>query len=76
MAMNTRWSPPVAWHNHACGVVEQAPGRGWARHVRTLKETIRVYADAQGVLRADHELSIWGARFLGLHYRMRPRAAA
>jgi hypothetical protein len=56
--------------------VEQAPGRGWARHVRTLKETIRVYADAQGVLRADHELSIWGARFLRLHYRMRPRAAA
>ena len=56
--------------------VEQAPGHGWARHVRALQETIRVYADADGVLRADHDLWIWGARFLRLHYRMRARAAA
>jgi hypothetical protein len=56
--------------------VEKEPGCGWARHVRTLQETIRVYADAQGTLRADHDLWIWGARFLRLHYRMRKRAAA
>jgi len=56
--------------------VEKEPGCGWARHVRTLQEVIRVYADAQGTLRADHDLWIWGARFLRLHYRMRKRAAA
>ena len=55
--------------------VEKEPGCGWARHVRTLQETIRVYADAQGTLRADHDLCIWGTRFLRLHYRMRKRAA-
>ena len=51
-------------------------GSAIARHVRALQETIRVYADADGVLRADHDLWIWGARFLRLHYRMRARAAA
>ncbi len=56
--------------------VEKEPGRGWARYVRSLQEAIRVYADAQGTLRADHDLWIWGARFLRLHYRMRERAAA
>jgi len=55
--------------------VQKEPGRGWARHVRALQETIRVYADAQGMLRADHDLWIWGMRFLRLHYRMRRRGA-
>ena len=55
--------------------VEKEPGRGWVRHVRSLQEAIRVYSDAQGTLRADHDLWIWGTRFLRLHYRMRERAA-
>jgi hypothetical protein len=55
--------------------VEREPGSGWARYVRTLREAIRVYADAQGTLRADHDLWIWGAWFLRLHYRMRKRSA-
>lgn len=55
--------------------VEKEPGRGWVRHVRALQEAIRVYADTQGTLRADHDLWIWGTRFLRLHYRMRKRAA-
>ncbi len=55
--------------------VEEEPGRGWARYVRSLEEFIRVYVDSQGILRADHELRIWGARFLRLHYRMRRRMA-
>lgn len=55
--------------------VQKEPGRGWARYVRALQEAIRVYADAQGTLRADHDLWIWGMRFLRLHYRMRKRAA-
>jgi hypothetical protein len=56
--------------------VEERPGRGWARYVGTLQESIRVYADAQGTLRADHDLWIWSTRFLRLHYRMRKSAAA
>jgi len=56
--------------------VEREPGLGWARYVRSFQEAIHVYADAQGTLRADHELWIWGIRFLRLHYRMRKRAAA
>ena len=40
--------------------VEKEPGFGWARHVRTLQEAIRVYADAEGTLRADHDLWISG----------------
>lgn len=55
--------------------VEQEPGRGWARYVRALQESIRVYADGAGALRADHDLRIWGMRFLRLHYRMRRRAS-
>jgi len=56
--------------------VQETPGRGWARMVRTFQETIRVYVDEQGVLRTDHDLRIWGVRFLRLHYRMRLRDGA
>jgi hypothetical protein len=51
--------------------VEAEEGQGWVRYVRSLKETIHVFRDERGELRADHELRLWGARFLRLHYRMR-----
>lgn len=51
--------------------VEAEPGRGWARYVRTLKESIHVFQGEDGVLRADHALRFCGVRFLRLHYRMR-----
>ncbi|HEV8583551.1 MAG TPA: hypothetical protein VGT02_01135 [Methylomirabilota bacterium] len=50
-----------------------APDRAWARYVRTMRETIRVYADGEHV-RADHTLTIWRTTFLRLHYRLRRRA--
>ncbi len=53
--------------------VEREPGRGWARYLASLTETIHVFRDDQGVLRADHDLRLWGARFLHLHYRMLKR---
>lgn len=57
--------------------VRASAGHVWARYLRSLKESIRVYPDADGAgARADHHLSLWGARFLSLHYRMRPVAAA
>jgi hypothetical protein len=55
--------------------VQRAPGRGWARYVRTLQETIHVYCDPRGILRADHNLKIWGVQFLRLHYRMHRRGS-
>jgi hypothetical protein len=56
--------------------VSDGAGGGWARYVRALRETIRVYVDASGVARADHVLNLFGAPFLRLHYRMRRRAGA
>ncbi len=42
----------------------------WARYVRTMKESIHVYAAEAGTVRADHTLRIWGRVFLRLHYRL------
>ena len=50
--------------------VEDRPGEGWARVVRSMVERIHVFRDPAAVLRADHELRIWGGRFLHLHYRL------
>jgi hypothetical protein len=50
--------------------VRAETGEVWARYVPQLRETIRVY-EAQDGARADHLLTIWGAAFLRLHYRMR-----
>jgi len=36
-------------------------------------EDICVYVDPIGILRADHNLHIWGATFLRLHYRITKR---
>jgi hypothetical protein len=46
--------------------------RMWARYVRSMRETIHVYADGDSGARADHVLKIWGQVFLRIHYRMRP----
>ena len=51
--------------------VRRGERAGWARSVRTLKESIRVFVDPAGELRADHALQIFGTPFLRLHYRMR-----
>ena len=41
-----------------------------ARYVKALRESIRVYAAEEGVVRADHVLSLFWVTFLRLHYRM------
>ena len=41
----------------------------WARYVRALRESIHVYPAPDGV-RADHVLTLFGATFLRLHYRL------
>jgi hypothetical protein len=50
-------------------------GQVWARYVRTMRESIRVFADGLDV-RADHVMWLWGATFLRLHYRLRPKPGA
>jgi hypothetical protein len=47
-----------------------------ARYLRSLRETIRVYPDGENIIRADHQLSLWGITFLRLHYRLTPKAAS
>ena len=44
--------------------VEAQPGRGWARYVASLKESIHLFRDTKGELRADHHLGLWGVPFL------------
>jgi hypothetical protein len=51
-------------------------GRVWARYLRALKESIRVFPSANGFVRADHVLTLWGATFLRLHYRLSLRRQA
>lgn len=43
----------------------------WARYVRSMRESIRVYPSGAGEVRADHTLRLLGATFLRLHYRLR-----
>jgi hypothetical protein len=50
--------------------VQAKLGYVWARYLRSLRETITVY-EANESVRADHRLTLWGAQFLRLHYRLR-----
>ena len=51
--------------------VHSSRGTVWARYVRALRESIHVFPAENGLLRADHVLTYFGATFLRLHYRMR-----
>lgn len=55
--------------------VHDARGRVWARYLRALKESIRVFPVTNGFVRADHVLTLFGATFLRLHYRLSPKRA-
>jgi hypothetical protein len=56
--------------------VRDRRGRTWARYLRAMQERITVFAAEQKSVRADHVLTLWGATFLRLHYRLRARAEA
>ncbi len=38
-----------------------------------IRETFHVYVDDEGVLRTDHELRLWDARVVRLHYKLERR---
>lgn len=52
-------------------VVHGGNGYVRARYLRSLQETIHVYATERETVRANHTLRIWGLTFLRLHYRLR-----
>lgn len=45
----------------------------WSRYIKAMHESIRVFEDAEGVLRTDHLLNLHGKRFLDLHYKINPK---
>ncbi len=54
-------------------LVAHAPGGVRVRFVRSFRQVIRVYAAGDGLVRADHTMSIGGLRCLHHHYRFRRR---
>lgn len=50
-------------------------GRWRVWHVRSLKEHFRMYVDATGTLRCDHQVRFLGFRVLNLHYRLEASTA-
>jgi len=51
-------------------VVESGPDHWRVRNFTTLHEIFHVYADEDGVLRTDHEITFVGLTILRLHYKM------
>lgn len=62
-------SPGGRFGEDGAYVVVTDAGRTYAARV-PLHETFRIFVDDAGVLRTDHELRLWGARVVRLHYRM------
>lgn len=42
----------------------------FVKYLKSLHENIHVYLDNEGILRAEHNLFLWGFKFLKLHYRI------
>jgi len=55
--------------------VHRPGNRVWARYVRSMTESIRVYPDDNADVRADHTMWFAGMTFLRLHYRLTLRRA-
>lgn len=55
-------------------VVREASGRAHAARI-PIHERFHVYRDQRGVLRTDHELRLYRALALRLHYRLEPAAS-
>lgn len=51
-------------------VVKNASGKISSRYVRAMRETIHVYATEDTIIRADHNLKLFGMMFLRLHYKL------
>ena len=57
------------WGGDGAYVVVEVGGRTHAARA-PVRERFRVYVDEEGVLRTDHDLRLWSARVVRLHYRL------
>lgn len=55
-------------------LLHNSRGRTFARYLPKFHESIRVFVDDEGVLRADHVLNLGWSKALHLHYRINPSA--
>ena len=53
-------------------IVESGTEHWRVRNFKTLHEIFHVYADEDGILRTDHEITFVGLTILRLHYKMTP----
>lgn len=67
-------SPAGRFGTEGCYVVVRDRGRTFAARA-PIHETFRVYVDREGVLRTDHDLRLWSATAVRLHYKLEMRAA-
>lgn len=65
-------SPAGAFGADSAYVVVRSGGGTHASRA-PIHETFRVYVDRDGVLRTDHDLRLWGATAVRLHYRLERR---
>jgi hypothetical protein len=57
-------------------IVESGAEHWRVRNFTTLHEIFHVYADEDGILRTDHEITFVGLTILKLHYKMTPARSA
>jgi len=55
-------------------LVEDRMGQMWKHYLPSFHERIFVYEDEEGILRADHSMSLWRCRCYDLHYKMTQRS--
>ncbi|MGH3504070.1 MAG: hypothetical protein ACRDQA_24710, partial [Nocardioidaceae bacterium] len=66
-------SPAGPFGAEGAYVVVQESGRTYAARV-PIHETFHLYVDDEGVLRTDHELRLWRASAVRLHYKLERRS--
>lgn len=54
-------------------LVKDRKGNYWKHYLPSFHERVFVYEDREGILRADHSMSLWKCRVYDLHYKMTPR---
>jgi hypothetical protein len=64
-------SPPGRFGTDGAYVLVEHQGRHFAARA-PIHETFQAYVDSEGVLRTDHELRLWSAVVVRLHYKLLP----
>lgn len=67
-------SPGEPFGGHGAYVVVEDDDATYAARA-PVRETFRLYVDSEGVLRTDHDLRMWNATAVRLHYKLERRAS-